>query len=324
MIATLVRGPFLAAVIGACLLLHNPAAAQALPPLTPDRLNQAADRIEALVILGGDYAASGGVYRFRGNGDFDLSVDKLGGGGDVGTPRPLGQSTLKWNPLITGNIGYTSATVNAPGALTGNTVDVQMLGLNLGMGARFWFNDQFSMAPSMSAIYGHTTQTFNALNATGEHYLSAMEQAGWVNWSLDTWSAIPTLDAKYKWSTGRINLYLQSTFKYFHTEDAKNSSAVDLSGNSQTWGNTLDVDIPLDKFVFGHELHTGGHLDQLEIFGNARTGLDTDHIYTVNARLVVDMVQSYAFLSWLGLGASYYWSDNLSGWSVGISARLIL
>ncbi len=53
-------------------------------------------------------------------------------------------------------------------------------------------------------------------------------------------------------------------------------------------------------------------------------GMNTDHLYTVNGRLVVDMTESYPWLTWLGVGVSYIWSGNVSGWSVGIDARLKL
>jgi hypothetical protein len=300
-------------------------AAQALPPIPPEKLSLAANHIESFIILGGDYGASGGVYAFRGSSDLNLSVDKAGGSGDIGEPKPLGDSGLKWNPYVSGNIGYVSSSGNdVPAPLSGNTFDVSMIGGELGGGARFWFSDRFSMASGLSGIYGRTRQTFNALTDTGKTYLPAMQQAGWVDWRLDTWTAVPSLDAKYLWSAGRTNFYLQSVFSYYHTESFNNSTVVDINGNSQTWKNTLDVDVPLGWMLFGHELHTGGHLDQMGLFGNFRDGLDTGHLSTVNGRLVLDMLNSLKMVSWLGLGVSYTWSGNLSGWSVGISMRLKL
>lgn len=130
------------------------AGAQALPPIPPERLNVAADRIESLAFLGGDYGASGGVFAFRGNTRFDMSVDKAGGGGDVGDPRPLGDGSVKWNPTVYGNIGYLSINdEQAPEPLTGNTLDYRSLGMELGGGARFWFNEHFSVSPVLNAVY---------------------------------------------------------------------------------------------------------------------------------------------------------------------------
>jgi hypothetical protein len=325
MLTVLIRGPVLVAVTGACLLLCvHPAAAQVLPPVSPAQLELEGDRIESLTILGGDAGLSGGAYAIRGNGRVDLSVDKFGGAGDLGDPRPIGDGGMKWTPVINGNLGFTSAKRDAPGVLTGNQVELKTWGVELGGGARFWFNDHFSMSPTISGIYGHTEQTFEARNDIGTFYLEALKQAGYVDYTLNTWTTIPALDAKYQWNLGRTNLYVLSTFKYFYTDDFHNTTAaINIGGSSETWTNTLDVDVPIGWTVFGHELHTGGHLDALGLFGNIRSGLDTTHLYTANARLVVDMASTFKFLEWVGLGASYYWSGNVTGWSAGIDVRLV-
>jgi hypothetical protein len=299
--------------------------AQALPSVSPEKLFVSAEQVESLVILVGDDGASGGAYRFHGNGDFNLTVDKFGGSGDFGTPTSIGDSGIKWNPYIAGNIGFLDSTGNQiPAPLTGNTYDVKTTALELGGGARFWLTDHFSLLPSLSAIYGRTQESFNALNDVGNAYLPAMQKAGWVDWSLDSWTVIPGLEAKYVWNLGRTTLYWQSVFEFYHTESVNNSSAIDINGNSETWKNVLDIDIPLGWKLFGHELHTGGHADQTMLFGNLSDGFDTEHLYTVNGRLVLDMLSTFKMLSWVGLGATYSWSGNLSGWSVGIEIRLNL
>jgi hypothetical protein len=307
------------------LLAISPARAQTLPPISPERLNLAADRIESLAFFGGDYGASGGVFAFRGNGRFNLSVDKAGGGGDVGDPRPLGDGSVKWNPTVYGNIGYLSISdEEAPEPLTGNTLDYRSLGMELGGGARFWFSDHFSVAPALNAVYVRTEQTFNALTDTGKQYLVPMQEAGWVDWRVETWSAVPSMELMYEWMRARAIYYVKSNYSYYHTESFNNSSVVNVNGNSQTWKNTFDADIPIGVMLFGHELRTGGHLDETSLFGNFRTGLDTSHLYTVDGRLVLDMLSSLKMVYWMGLGVSYTWSGNLSGWSVGLAMRLKL
>jgi hypothetical protein len=324
--STGVRAPIL---VGAGLVFAFRAvttAAQALPPLSPDRLAVVADQVESLIILVGDDGASGGAYRFRGNGEINLSVDKFGGSGDLGDPRPLGDTGLKWNPYINGNFGYMASNDNpvAAPALAGNTFDVTTTTLALGGGARFWFNDHFSLLPTFTAIVGRTRQSFDAITDAGKAYLPAMQQAGWVDWSLDSWTANPSLEAKYIWNFGRNTLYWQSVFDFYHTESFNNSSAVNINGNSETWKNLLDLDIPLGVSLFGRELHTGGHADATLLFGNLSEGFNTEQLYTVNGRLVLDMQSIWKVMNWVGLGATYSWSGNLSGWSVGLDIRLTL
>jgi hypothetical protein len=308
----------------ACLLGVATSQAQTLPPISPEKLWSEGDRIEALVVLGGDNSAAGGAYSLRGSTRADLQVEKFGGGGDLGDPRPMGDSGIKWNPVISGNIGYVSATGPVSQApLDGNTIDVSTFGIQFGGGARFWFNDHFSLAPSLSGLYGRTQQTFNALTDAGKQYLPAMQQAGWVDWRVDTWTAVPTLDLQYQWSWKRVEFQFNSTFDYYHTESFESTSPLlVVNGNSQSWKNTLDVDIPLGFELFGHEVHTGGFIDQNQLFGNVREGLETDHIYTVNGRLVLDFLGTWPIVRWMGLGASYFWSGNFSGWAIGIDIKM--
>jgi hypothetical protein len=300
--------------------------AQSLPPVSPDRLAVVADQVESLIILVGDDGASGGAYRFRGSGEINLSVDKFGGSGDLGDPRPLGDTGLKWNPYINGNFGYMASNDNpiAAPSLAGNTFDVTTTTLALGGGARFWFNDHFSLLPTFTAIVGRTRQSFDAITPAGKAYLPAMQQAGWVDWSLDSWTANPALEAKYIWNFGRTTLYWQSAFDFYHTESFNSSSVVNINGNSETWKNLLDLDVPLGVSLFGRELHTGGHADATSLFGNVSEGFNTEHLYTVNGRLVLDMQSIWKVMNWVGLGATYSWSGNLSGWSVGLDIRLTL
>jgi len=85
----------------------------AQPTLPPDALQQfqevVGNRIEAVNILGGDYAAMGGIYTFRGGSIADLSISKIGGSGDVASAKPLGIGSLQWAPVLQGNLGMVTA-----------------------------------------------------------------------------------------------------------------------------------------------------------------------------------------------------------------------
>ncbi len=313
------------ALTGLCaFVLQSPLAlAQGLPAIPPETLSLLNDRVEALAILGGDYGASGGAYTFRGGTGADLSVAKFGGGGDISSPMPTGLGNLKWNPTLSGNIGYISAdgTVERE-PLTGNTLEVSTFGLELGTGARFWFTEHFSLAPEVSGMYGHIENEFHALTPSGEEFEGPMTEAGWVNWTADTWSVVPSVNAQYLWNWGRVAFNFQSTFRYFYTESFDTSTPlVNVIGHSQMWENKLDVDVPLGCMVFGRELHTGGFLSRTELFGDLETGLNSSYLYTVNGRFVLDFLGKIWKLRWLGVGSSYFWSDTISGWSAGIDIR---
>ena len=84
--------------------------AQGVPPAAVDQFQQVVgNRVEAVTILGGDYGAAGGLYTFRGGRVANVSVSKIGGGGDVAQQRSLGIGDLTWAPVLLGNLGYISA-----------------------------------------------------------------------------------------------------------------------------------------------------------------------------------------------------------------------
>ena len=296
---------------------------QSLPPVSPDRLTLVGERVEAFTVLGGAYGVSGGAYTFRGGDSPSLSVTKLGGSGDLGPRNPLGIGDIKWNLSLGGNIGQISAAATIKdGVLAGNELSASTFGIEFGGGARFWFNDHLSLAPTISGMYGNVETTFHAKTPTGEQYESAMIQAGWVNWKVDTWSVVPAADLQYVLMWGRSEWDFNSTFTYFHTESFSSTSPViSVTGNSQTWVNKLDVDVPLGINIFNHELHSGGFFSRTDLYGGLNTGLNADYFYTINGRLVLDYLGKLWKVRWIGIGGSYFWSNNFNGWSVGLDIR---
>jgi hypothetical protein len=279
-------------------------------------------RVEAVTILGGDYGAAGGIYTFRGGEVANLSVAKVGGGGNIAEPRPLGESGLKWAPVLQGNLGHISAQNDfATGYLAGNKSVYDVLAVQAGGGARLYFTDHFSLAATLSGIYGHTENEFKAQNAVGD-YIKSVASGTYVDWNLDTWSVEPALDLNYDLHWRRATFALSSCYNYFHTESFSSSSpVVGVDGDSHTWENKLDVDVSLGWKLFDRELHTGGFLSRTELFGNAAEGLNENHIYTVNGRFVMDLLGHAWKVRWLGVGYSYFWGDHFDGWSAGLDMR---
>jgi hypothetical protein len=296
----------------------------ALPQEAIDQFNQTiGNRVEALTVLGGDYGAIGGVYTFRGGHIADLSLTKLGAGGEVAAPKPLGLGSLEWAPVLQGNLGHTVAENEFPnGFLQGNRSEYDVKAVQAGGGARFYFNEHLSLAPLFTGIYGHTENRFKPQNATGD-FVQQVASGTYVDWELDTWTVAPLFEGRYDWLWGRARLEFSSTYTYFHTESFGGTSPViSLDGNSHTWANKLDADIPLGWTVLGRELRTGGFFSRTELFGNVAEGVNEDHLYTINGRLVVDTLGKVWGLRWIGFGCSYFWGDHFGGWSAGVDLRL--
>ena len=294
-----------------------------VPPEAVEQFNHViGSRVEAATILGGDFGASSGIYSFRGGTLADLSISKLGGSGEVAAPRPLGPGGLKWAPVLQGNLGHLIAENEfKTGYLQGNRMIYDVLAVQLGGGARFYFTDHLSLAPTFSGIYGHTENEFKPQNAVGDA-VKAAARGTFVDWQIDTWSVMPSLDGRYEWNWERTAFAFNSRYTFFHTESfASSSPVISVNGDSHTWENKLDVDVPLGWKCCGRELHTGGFFARTELFGGAADGLNEDHLYTVNGRVVLDLLGHAWKVNWLGAGYSYFWGDHFGGWSAGLDLR---
>ena len=280
-------------------------------------------RVEAVTILGGDYGAAGGFYTFRGGDAARLKISKMGGGGDVAARRPLGMGGLQWAPVLQGNLGFISAENEfATGYLQGNKSVYDVFAMQAGGGARLYFTDQFSAAVALSGIYGQTENEFRAQNSVGEA-IKVAASGTYVDWTLETWSAVPSLDLRYtgQWRTTLVEF--SSRFTFFHTESfASTSPVLAVNGDSHTWENKIDVDVPLDWRLFGHGLRTGGFISRTDVGGSAAAGLNEDNFYTVNGRLVVDLLGRVWKVRWLGVGASWFSGKHFDGWTAGADIRI--
>jgi hypothetical protein len=298
----------------------------ALPPQAIEQFQHViGNRVEAVTVLGGDYGAARGIYAFRGGDVANLSLSKVGGSGDITQPQPLGETGLNWAPLLQGNVGAISAENKfATGYLKGNKSEYDVLAVQGGAGARFYFTENLSLAAAIGGIYGHTENDFQPRNAIGD----AVEEAGrgtYVDWQLDTWSVMPSTEGRYDWFWGRTLFEFSSRYTFYHTESFQSSSAVVfVNGNSHSWQNKVDVDVPLGWKVFGSELHTGGFFARTELFGGVADGLNSDHFYTLNGRFVMDLLGKVWKVHWIGVGASYFIGEHSHGWSAGVDLRLQL
>jgi len=125
------------------------------------------------------------------------------------------------------------------------------------------------------------------------------------------------LNAQYVFNWHRTLITLSSDSAWFHTESFRSSNAnVRANGNSETWQGKIDVDVPLSKEVFGHELRTGGYFSRTELYGDLRNGLGADHIYELHGRLVLDFLNQF----WKCNGSA--WADRTCGAAISSVGRL--
>jgi hypothetical protein len=300
-------------------LLPHPACCQAAPVDLSLIRSATGSRVEAMTILGGDFALAGGYYKFSGRSQTTMDVSKFGGAGDVGEPEKLGDLNVAWQPRLQGSMGFVDATSDIrSGALKGGTNRFRTFAIQLGAGARFWLTDHLSLAPTLTGMYGHTSNEYAPTGAVAPASLNQASQLGLVGWDENTWTVRPALNVQYVFTWDRTIVTLSSDPALFHTESFSSSNENEfVNGESASLVNKLDVDIPLGRQLYGHELRTGGYFSRTDLYGDLRDGLDTQHLYEVHGRLVLDFLNQFWKVQWMGIGGSYLWGSNFTGWTVG-------
>ena len=299
-----------------------------ISPAQADQLRaEIGHRIEALTVLGGDYLLGGGTFHSRtSDNEATFDVSKFGGSGEFGTLQELGSLNVAWRPRVMGNMGTDTVTNRfSAGPLEGDVSKSKAFGIQFGGGARLWFTDEFSLAPTLVGMYGHTTNEYTANSAFMMANLATAKAVGLVDWSADTWTLRPSLNVQYLFAWDRTLITLSSDITYFHTESFKSSSPnLNVNGDSETWNNKIDIDIPLGHMLFGHELRTGGYYERTGFYGDIKQGLNNvGYINEIHGRLVLDFLNELPFTQWIGLGASYYWGDRFTGESAGIDFYIV-
>jgi hypothetical protein len=300
------------------------ARAQTLPPGAREEVDRLiGSRVETFAVLDTQSGASGGTYTSKVN-DTDLAITRVTGRGDVAAPKPIGSSGILWSPVLEGGVGYGTFENHFPNfaALSGNQSTIESLAVFLGGGVRFTVWNYFSVAPTFGIIYAHTENDFEARNDSGRQVeaLAASDRAinDIVNWSADTLTIVPGIEARYRQLFGPVQVTLKSMFKYFHTEPIERSTtALSFESTSEWWLNEVDVEWRMPLYLWGRQLRTGAYFGRAELFGGLEDSFQTDAIYQTGGRFVMDIQGLFWKVEYVGIGAGYFWADNFSGWTIG-------
>jgi hypothetical protein len=307
----------------ALVVIATLASAQTVPPGAIQQLDTLlGNRVETLSVLGTQSGPSGGAYVSDVN-DSEFDIFKITGRGDLSSPHPIGDSGVGWNLVIEGGIGYgTFDNRFDTNELAGNESEITTISTALGMGVRFTFWERFSIAPTFGLIYSHTENEFTARTDVGRAVLAQFDGT-LVNWDADLITLVPAIEGRFRQPIGPVTVELTSLYKYFDTRPIRRSTdALSFESHSQMWRNELDVDLRLPLYVFTRQVRTGVTLARTELYDGLERSFRTDHLYDVGGRLVLDLLGVLWKVEWLGIGATYFWGENFSGWSVGGDVRL--
>jgi len=276
------------------------------------------NRAEVATVLGATDGASSGRYTVDGrdgNDDLDFSLMKLGGGGEIGSARTLGDSGATWHPVLMGSIGYlTGENDISVGALRGNELEESALALHLGGGAALHFTERFTVTPTIGVLYGSYDPGFNGRNAIGRTVEAAIDDE-----TADSVGVTPGIGMAYKLPWGKNTWKFIANYTFYGTTDVGDND-IDQGGSSHVFEQRVDLDIPLNADLWGCPLHTGGYLGLTEVAGDIKDAMNSDIWATLHGRLLLNTEgQSWSWkMDRLGIGVSGIAGDNFTGWDAGV------
>ena len=89
-----------------------------------------------------------------------------------------------------------------------------------------------------------------------------------VNWSADTITLVPGIEARYRHRFGPLQLTVKSLFKYFNTQPIERSTtALSFESSSEWWLNEVDLEWRMPLHLWGRQLRTGAYFSRSELIG---------------------------------------------------------
>jgi hypothetical protein len=309
-----------ALALAGALAVSAPAWAQSLSPDAEGAFKRALEaRIEGVTVLSGTAGSSAGLFRWKFS-DIDLSVSKLNGLGDVGDPSPIGETGLAWNGVLGGAIAsFTAHNRFLDTPLEGNQARTSGTVLSFEGGGHVYFGLGLSSRITLGLIYGRVKHDFDAETPIGQEVVDA----GLGKWSLDTLTLAPSADLAWRRPFGRFTFQPSTRLIYFRTQQLRSSTdLLDVTGNSTSWNNQMDLDYKSPLQVSSYPIHFGAQFNRFDLGGTMRDGLKTDYFYSAELRALAELHGDLSIISYLGPTATYFWSNKFSGWSWAIQVNL--
>ena len=145
------------------------------------------------------------------------------------------------------------------GALDGNKSTVTSLAVFLGAASASHSGRIGASRRPSAYIYAHTENDFDARNEAGQNVLrlAGGQVNDLVNWSADTITVVPGMEARYRHLFGSVQLTVKSLFKYFNTQPIERSTtALSFESDSKWWLNEVDVEWRMPLYLWGRQLRT--------------------------------------------------------------------
>jgi solitary outer membrane autotransporter-like beta-barrel protein len=294
------------------------AAVAQIPTASIDELdNSIGARVLTSVVLSTADGINTGAYKWSLNsatGD----ISRLTWDFDFTDEKPLGDTGLEYMWTSNGGVGYADySDFYSTGALSGNDTHFQSLALGENVAPRIFFTDDISVLPSIGGIYGYTRNELQAGNPAGRNLLSASSSP--VDWNVQTFTTTPGFQVQYQRFFGPLRVRIRSNYNYYWTSPITQSTdAISFRGSADAWENLVDLDYNTGLQVLKCDLHAGATFTRDDLFGDLQQAVNTDHYYTIGARLTLDTKAHLPFVAKLGPGVTYTFGHGFHGYSAGL------
>jgi hypothetical protein len=320
--------PVIALLATALVALAGPALAwgQTLTPTQRQQLDEGVgDRVGALTVLASDQSAAGGLYGWRGNEErVDVTKFTWYVEFNEDDPLPLGDTGIRWSAVYQGAMGYVEVNTEFPNTfLAGNHSTTKSLILGMGGGARFYLTEDFSVLPTFQLIYSYTRERFDSKNANGDLVQSA-SGGEFVDWDVNQLTYSPQAEIRFRHRWGDWRLTVSSVYSYYQGQPV--GSVPDVSAfesESNVWLNKADLEWWTPLFISHYQVRTGVFFQRQDLYGGVVNALLTDFVYAVGMRVVLDVQGYLPLCEYIGLGATYFWSNVFQGTSWGIEVSIL-
>jgi Solitary outer membrane autotransporter beta-barrel domain len=292
--------------------------AQSIPNVDLDQLDTAiGQRVEATAVLGTQSVVTRAGLGWTLNNASGV-IYKIPWETEVLDPRSTGDTNLLWAPVCEGGVGYGEFSDKFNNsALAGNQSDYNTVAVSLGGGPRLYLgNSGFSVLPAFSLLYAYTENIFHANTPEGQF---VQANGRYVNWTVQTLSAVPSFELRFKKTYGSWTPKFTSTFAYFNTRPiVRSTDALSFRSSSEVWANGFDLDYLTTWKPLDCPMHFGGDINRTDLYGGLNGAMGTDHYYQADGRITFDTLGRLWKIKYVGFDGGYFWCGAFSGYSVGL------
>ncbi len=192
------------------------------------------------------------------------------------------------------------------------------------IGPRIYVLSGFSVMPAIGVLQAYTQNDFRAHTPAGEQ-LEAATDGKLVNWDVVSLTTIPSIEARYETTVGAIALDLRGSYARYTTRPIyRSTDALDFASESASWTVRADLDYATGLAIWHLPVRLGGTIARTQLLDGLQESLDADYFYRAGPRIMLDIPRNMGVLGAIGIGYTWVWGKDFSGFDVGVELEFSL